>query len=225
MRPKRVLLSFAVVAAFATLVLGCPAKKRPGTTKILENPPVPIGQDGLPAGHPPVEGAPFAPFAQGQGGEVEQGVELPLKQKGLSSKTQLESELAKLDDEASKKAFERAFRLAFTTKKESRKPAEAQALLDGVLQKRRTFAPAYRVLAYIAIDQGGGFDRAIDFYKLAIEADPSYGPAHYGLAFMLGATANGDRAVLEEGRAHWKKALELGVEDERDLRRQFYSGS
>jgi TPR repeat protein len=64
---------------------------------------------------------------------------------------------------------------------------------------------------------GFNVDGALADYKKAVELKPDYGEAHYALAFMY---AMGDR---EKGVEHFKKAMALGVPDERNLGEKFYS--
>jgi len=54
--------------------------------------------------------------------------------------------------------------------------------------------------------------------QMAIELKPDYGEAHYALAFMY---AMND---LDVGRQHFRRAMELGIEDEHALGGQFYGG-
>jgi hypothetical protein len=63
------------------------------------------------------------------------------------------------------------------------------------------------------------FPRTITLYERAVELDPDYGEAHYALAFMLGPT---DR---ERGAVHFARAMELGIDDERNLRERFFEGA
>jgi Tfp pilus assembly protein PilF len=57
---------------------------------------------------------------------------------------------------------------------------------------------------------------ATQHYEKAVELDPDYGEAHYALSFML------TQFDVERGRKHFKKAMELGIPDERNLGPRFY---
>jgi tetratricopeptide (TPR) repeat protein len=63
---------------------------------------------------------------------------------------------------------------------------------------------------------GFNHEAAMANYQKAIELKPDYGEAHYALAFMYAMSD------LEKGREHLKRALELGVADERNLVDNFY---
>ena len=55
----------------------------------------------------------------------------------------------------------------------------------------------------------------------AIELKPDYGEAHYALSFMC-AMDPSNQANMAKGAEHFKRAMELGVEDERNLGQRFY---
>jgi Tfp pilus assembly protein PilF len=59
---------------------------------------------------------------------------------------------------------------------------------------------------------------SIGEYEKAVELDPSYGEAHYAIAFMCAAT--GER---QKGVDHYRKAIALGIADERNIGQRFYS--
>lgn len=158
----------------------------------------------LPEGHPPMPGAGGAPG------------ELMLKPQGIGSQVELDHCLAKLEDPALKARFEEGFRACFTSMQTARDYALAAAAANEILEKVPNFAPAYRVLAYARLNTGFDMHGATEMYEKAVEADPEYGEAHYGLAFML------TQIDPEKGRVHFEKAMALGVPDERDLRTQFY---
>jgi hypothetical protein len=205
---------------------GCPPPVKPGRTKILED--VPVGGRGIAGADPHAghdHGGPIdmhgdttgagRPMAPPPAKPAEQGVALPLALEGHNSKAQLAREVAAVGDPALGEKFERAFRLTFTADKANRNVAEARALFQEVLAKK-PFAPAWRGIAYTWVADGFQIGPAIEAYKKAIEADETYGPAHYGLAFMLG------QSDPVTGRKHFERALALGVEDERHLAEQFY---
>jgi hypothetical protein len=156
----------------------------------------------LPEGHPPVSAAPAGA--------------LPLKPEGIGSQVELDHCLTKIADAALRARFEAGFRACFTTMQASRDYILAAAAADEVLARIPGFAPAYRVLAYARLNTGFDMQGATELYRKAVEADPSYGEAHYGLAFML------TQIDPVQGRVHFEKAMELGIPDERDLRTKFY---
>ena len=92
---------------------------------------------------------------------------------------------------------------------------EAIRMVNRIITERPAYAPAYRVLGYSLFNTGRASE-ALAAYKQAVHLDPDYGEAHYALALMF---AMGDRAV---GREHFRKAMALGVNDERNLAEQFY---
>jgi tetratricopeptide (TPR) repeat protein len=205
---------------------GCPPSVQPGHTKILED--VPPGQRGMPTGgmmanphggmaNPHGGGAPFAPFAGGGGPAkpAEQGAELALPLEGNNSKAQLDRERALIADPTQAASFERAYRLTFAVDRSVRRPAEARELFLQLLQAKPGFAPAFRGVAYTWVDDGFQLEKAIAAYEQAIKADEGYGSAHYGLAFLLAQTDP------EQGKKHYRRAMELGVEDERNLGTKF----
>lgn len=204
------------VALFAGLTLGltgCP-EKRPGTTAVFANRPA--RPTSRPAGG---SGAPFAPFANGGGATTpsEKGVERALPMTGHNSVTQMKVELAGLP-EADRAAYEQAYRLTFASNKDQRSPGQARQLFSQLIDKHPKFGPAYRGVAYTYVDDGFQVQQAIAWYEKGVAADPDYGLAHYGLAFMLGAFNETQR-----GYEHFQQAMKLGVEDERNLKSKFYA--
>lgn len=180
---------------------GCPPRVREGKTPILQPSPPP----GTPVVAPPV----------GAGLDPQLAAALPLPPAGHNSEQQLAREAQALaQDEGARSAFERGFRLTFSTAKEARRPREARELLAPLLA--RNFAPAWRVQGYTFVDDGFQMDQAIQCYEKAVAADEAYGPAHYALAFMLG---QGDP---QRGRKHFERAMQLGVDDARGLKGRFY---
>ena len=157
-----------------------------------------------------------APFMQSQNAApAETGKPLPLKLSGMNSLEELNQGLAKLPDVESKQLFEDAFRKTFTADQSARNYADADAKFRLVIKKNQKSAEAYRGLGYALFNQGQA-DTAMDNYLKAIEINPSYGEAHYAVAFMY---AMGDTA---KGKKHYQKAMQLGIPDERKLGEKFY---
>jgi hypothetical protein len=162
----------------------------------------PPAMGSLPEGHPPISQAPA-------------GGERPLKPTGIGSQAELDRVIAGLSDSALHARFEDGFRRCFTSDQSARDYMGAAAAMNEILAKQPAFAPAMRVLAYAKLNTGD-MQGSTDLYRKAVEADPTYGEAHYALAFML------TQMDPVEGRKHFEKAMELGVPDERDLRTKFY---
>jgi tetratricopeptide (TPR) repeat protein len=144
------------------------------------------------------------------------GHEVALKAAGLNSAEELNRDLAALDDPNLRESFETAYRRTFSAKIAQRDYPQSLELAQKVIGARPQFAPAYRVLGY-AYFNAGQASEALRAYLKAVEINPNYGEAHYALAFMY---AMGD---VGAGREHFKKALDLGVKDERKLGERFYS--
>jgi tetratricopeptide (TPR) repeat protein len=159
----------------------------------------------------PIAGRRPAPAAT----TLEEGVPMPLKIDGIGSQAELARALEALDDDIVRAQFEMGFRSCFVADRKLRNYAAAVPVMESVLERVRDFAPAYRVLAYAHFSLSFDMEKATTLYEKAVEADPSYGEAHYALSFMLTQTD------LERGRKHFERALELGVADERNLRGQF----
>lgn len=182
-------------------LIGCPPRVREGKTPILQPTPPP----GTVTVAPPV----------GAGLDPQLAAALPLAPAGHNSEQQLAREAEALAaDPALRSAFERGFRLTFSTQKEARRPREARELLAPLLQ--RNFAPAWRVQGYTFVDDGFQMKQAIECYERAVQADEAYGPGHYALAFMLG------QEDPQRGRKHFERAMQLGVDDARGLKGRFY---
>jgi hypothetical protein len=143
----------------------------------------------------------------------------PLVKTGPRSVTELNERLAKESDKALKERLEKGFRLTFATNKNRATAMEAGQVLNGI-DKGTSGATAYRVLAYVSILTGGGFKRSQEYYAKAVSLDPSYGAAHYGLAFSLLASPTPE--MKARGRSHFDTAMKLGVEDTNRLRARFY---
>jgi len=167
-------------------------------------------QGSLPEGHPPIDGA-----APGSAASVDPNT-LPLKEKGSGSEAELERGRKATSNAEAADAYARGFRLTFTSDQARRDYAAARDLFEQALSLDPNYAEAHRGLAYAEFNLGFNRDAAVKHYKKAIELKPDYGEAHYALAFMY-AMDN-----LEEGAVHFKKAIELGVEDERNLGQRFY---
>lgn len=181
----------------------------------------------MPPGHPPVSDLPptasemtASPDGSGApaGGPVDLAA-LSLPATGLGSEQELEHALPTLPDDAAKRLFEESFRLSFATEKAFRDYVRAKAGFEKVLELVPDHAPAVRGLAYAEFNTTMNFERTIELYERAVELDDDYGEAHYALSFMLGSMDP------EQGRVHFDRALELGIEDERGLRGRFYGSN
>ncbi|MBI1850448.1 MAG: tetratricopeptide repeat protein [Planctomycetes bacterium] len=165
----------------------------------------------MPAGHP----APGGPAATPAADVPTDGEAIPLKLTGIGSVKELERANAKLHDPALQKSLDKGFRYTFSTKTQFRDHSAAIAEFQKVIAGDPACAAAYRGLAYVLFDSGQA-EESVANYKKAIEVDPDYGEAHYGLSFIQ---AGGDHA---EGLEHFKRAMALGVPDERKLGERFY---
>ncbi len=161
----------------------------------------------LPPGHPPLPSAqapPAAPPVEAQG-------DLPLPLEGAGSAAELRRRAPRLQalPEAARRDLERAFRLAFTARRELRDYAEAARLATPLLEDAQAGPMAARVLGAVALNTGFDAPAATAHYRRAVERDPEYGEAHYALAFMLSMTP----AEADAARRHFAEAARLGVED------------
>ena len=152
--------------------------------------------------------------------ETDEHPNLPLVKIGPRSVKELNERLALEKDPTLKEKLEKAFRLTFSTKKNRQTAMEAASVLAGI-EKGSSGATAYRILAYVSILTGGGFKRSQEQYAKAVELDPNYGAAHYGLAFSLLWSPTPEIKAL--GRKHFDTAMKLGVEDTNNLRGRFYT--
>lgn len=168
-----------------------------------------------PAGAPAAGSAPFmgGGMRDAEGPMDEHAV--ALKQSGLNSADELAKGLEGLTDPELRSAYEMSFRYSFSGRIAQRNYPESVNLANKVVSGNPNFAPAYRVLGY-ALFNTNRQGEALAAYQKAVQLDPNYGEAHYALAFMF---AMGDQV---QGREHFKKAMELGVPDERDLGGRFY---
>jgi|GEM_PF-2956979 len=144
--------------------------------------------------------------------EVEaEGVEYPLRLKGLGSLEELRDALAAIGnvEEDVLHDFEKGFRLTFTVEK--RDFEQAKKLLERVLKKKPNLAQAYRVLAFITLSENFNADGARALYEKALSLRSNYKEVHYALAvlFLL--------SDKEKGKTHFEKAIELGQEDYQNL--------
>jgi len=141
---------------------------------------------------------------------------LPMKETGSGGLAELERGRKATQSPEAAEAFASGFRLTFTTDQTRRDYATARDLFQRAIGLDARYAEAYRGLAYAEFNLGFNRDAAMTNYQTALELKPDYGEAHYALAFMY---AVGDRT---KGAEHFKKAIELGVPDERGLAEHFY---
>jgi len=216
------LMCVAVLAGMLPGLIGCAKddveearkKMQQGQTEGMAQGDSPHGT--MPPGGSPHGGMPG--MGVGSSGPND-GADVPLKMTGLGSAAELQRELAKLQDERVAAHFEQAYRLTFTSDPMKRDYHTAETLLKTVVQSNPKFAPAYRTLGYAEFNLNPT-DPSISMedYEKAVELDPDYGEAHYAIAFMCAAT--GER---EKGAEHYRKAMALGVEDERNIGQRFYA--
>lgn len=172
----------------------------------------------LPEGHPSVDDAGSQPAMTALGSdEPTDGEQIPLKLKGLNSLDELTRGLEGTDNAEARELFATGFRKTFSADASKRDYVEAARDLESALELDPNFAEAHRALGYARFNTGFDMVAALDEYQKAVELKPDYGEAHYALAFLY---AMGD---LEKGSTHFKKAMELGIEDERDLGGKFYT--
>lgn len=178
-------------------------------------------QQQMPEGHPPMGGG--GPMSGGpmSGGGMRDaegptdGEAVALKLAGMSSAEELKREKEKLADAALQPSFDAAYRMTFSAKMAQRNYPDALKLAEQIISAHPDFAPAYRVLGYAKFNTGDP-SGAVEAYRKAVQIDPQYGEAEYALAFMY---AMSDQT---EGLVHYKRAMELGVKDERDIGVKFY---
>ncbi len=150
------------------------------------------------------------------GAEPAEADALPLKETGSGSLAELARGRAATKNSEAADCFARGFRLTFTSDQEKRNYAAAKELFMRAIALDPNYAEAYRGLAYAEFNLGFNREAALANYQKAIELKPDYGEAHYALAFLY---AMDD---LEKGAQHFKRAMELGVPDERNLHDRFY---
>jgi tetratricopeptide (TPR) repeat protein len=173
----------------------------------------------LPEGHPPIDGSAPMMGALGNTGPTD-GNALPLKLEGLSSAQEMEKGKAMTQNAEARAAFESGFRKTFTSDPQKRDYQGAVQDLEKAISLDPNFAAAYRARGYAKFNMGFNVEEALSDYLKAVELKPDYGEAHYALAFMYAMPGQGDR---EKGEVHFKRAMELGVPDERNLKEKFYS--
>jgi len=208
------MLSGRPAALIGALILagslsGCP-QKRPGKTAVFQDS---TGATARPSSRP---AAPFAGRPKGSK-PSELGVEHPLALNGHNSLASMQAELTAISNTTLKEAYELAYRLTYSTDKSKRDSNRAMQLYQQVLSQMPKFAPAMRGVGYLYVDTGFRIGPAIEWYRKAIVANPSYGLAHYGLAFLLGGTGK-----QTEGYQYFQQAMKCGVKDERNLRTRFF---
>jgi len=145
---------------------------------------------------------------------------LPLKLTGLNSLEEMKQGMQGTENAEARADFEAGYRKTFTADGSKRDYAGAILDLNKALALDPKFAQAHRALGYAQFNMGFNTDGALAEYLKAVELKPDYGEAHYALAFMY-AMPGQDRAKGEE---HYKKAMELGIPDERGLGERFYNG-
>lgn len=171
----------------------------------------------LPEGHPPIGGAPGGGMGQGLGSDAPtDGHQLPLKLTGLNSVKEMERSRNGTSNAEAQELFAQGFRKTYTADGSKRDYPGAVADLEKAVALDPEFAEAYRALGYAKFNMGFDVNAAMVNYQKAVELDPEYGEAHYALAFLY---AMGDRT---KGAEHFKKAMELGVPDESNLKERFY---
>lgn len=171
-------------------------------------------QTALPEGHPPTAG----PTGTLGSDAPTDDDPLPLKLTGLSSLEELEASAAGTDNPEAREAFMAGYRKTFTADADKRDYAGAERDLGKAVGLDPGFAEAHRALGYARFNLGFDVQAAMDAYLKSIELRPDYGEAHYALAFMYAMSD------LESGKAHFEKAMELGIPDERSLGSRYYSG-
>lgn len=158
-------------------------------------------------------------------GDTDGHATLPLVKEGPRSIAELNRRLAMESDAALKTRLEKAFRLTFATSGDRRtqvqRSGDAIKILGGV-DAGTAGATAQRIIARASLRVSGSFVTMQSHYANAVQLDPNYGAAHYGLAFSLVAGATPE--ALKKGRLHYEKAMKLGVKDTNNIRRYFYPG-
>jgi tetratricopeptide (TPR) repeat protein len=202
-------------AAMAVAGMTFAACSQPNSNPPQNAAPAAQTQGQLPEGHPPTDGAPFMGGGMRDAEGPMDDHSVALKQTGLNSAAELAKGLEGLTDPELRSAYEMAFRYSFSGRIAQRNYPEAVNLANKVVGGNPNFAPAYRVLGY-ALFNTNRQNEALAAYQKAVQLDPNYGEAHYALAFMY---AMGDRS---QGGEHYRKAMELGIPDERDLGGRFY---
>lgn len=184
----------------------------------------------LPAGHPPLAGRqhqapptrPASPGMVPRGGATEQGVERPLPLTGPGSAAELAGRIKRIPEgtqrDEAQRDLEDLYRLSFTVDREKRDHARARTLAEKLSGSPATAAAAERVRGFLAVSTNFDTKTARVHYEKAIALEPTFGEAHYALAFLC---ALNDR---EAGAKHYQSAAAAGVEDTMSLDR-LYGGN
>ncbi len=209
MKSWKLLLVTLAALSLIVVALGCGGRKLPEAKQDEAK--------SLPDGHPPVDGSGGAPMmgSLGSDGPTDDNP-LPLKLTGINGVEELKKGNAYPKNEEARKLYEEGYRKTFTADPAKRDYVGAEADLKKAIELEPGYAHAYRALGYAQFNMGFNVQAALDNYMKAVEIDPNYGEAHYALAFMY---AMND---LPKGAEHFKKAMELGVQDERNLGERFY---
>lgn len=196
------------LALLVLCLAACGAKDESGGS------PPPSGSAGAP---PAGAQAPFAGMNQDPG--PVDGHALPIKLTGNNSLIELTAGREAAASPEAAALFESGFRKAFTADQTKRDYPGAERDLTEAIALDPNLAQAYRALGYARFNQGFNTQAAFENYGKALELKPDYGETWYALAFLY---AQSDRA---KGAEAFKKAMELGVPDERKLGERFYPGN
>lgn len=205
-----------VRAACAGILLGASACAKDDVEEARKG--MEANRPASPDAAPPGAGAPAAPPSMGSTGPTDNDP-LPLKTTGLNSAAELSRDLPKLGDPQAAVQFERAFRLTFAADATKRDYRVADRMLQEIQAAHPKFAPAYRTRGYALFNMNSMQPAAsLAEYEKAVAIDPEYGEAHYAIAFMCAATGD-----LQKGVGHYRKAMALGIVDERGIGQRFYA--
>ena len=184
----------------------------------------------LPAGHPPLAGhthkaptsRPANPGMVPRGGATEQGVERPLPLTGPGSAAELAGRLKRAPEgpqgDDTRRDLEELYRASFTVDRAKRDHGRARTIAAKLADAPGTAAAAERVRGFLAVSTNFDTKTARVHYEKAIALEPTFGEAHYALAFLC---ALNDR---ETGAKHYRSAVAAGVEDTMSLDR-LYGGN
>jgi tetratricopeptide (TPR) repeat protein len=165
----------------------------------------------VPEGHPPLGDGPGP-----AGGAAVDPNSLPLKESGSGSRAELTRARAATQDPESARLFAEGFLLTFTSDTSKRDYPRARELFQQAIALDPKYAEAYRGLAYAEFNIGFNREAAFQNYEKALQLKPDYGEAHYAMAFLYAMDDVG------KGAEHFQRAMELGIEDERNLGQRFY---
>ena len=147
---------------------------------------------------------------------------MPLPLKGPGSAAELAGRIKKIADgpgaEETRKEMEELYRSSFTIDRKKRDHARAATLASKLAGNETTAAAAERVRGFLAVSTNFDTKTARAHYEKAIALEPTFGEAHYALAFLC---ALNDRKT---GAEHYKSAVKAGVEDTMSLDR-LYAGN